>query len=218
MSANEIFKTEFRGYSKKEVADYILSLNNQMESLKSELDNAESQLIKYQDELEDTKPAEQSPRELTEEELDAIRAEIKEQLEPQLTKEISEKLEEKYKAVIEQCVAEDKQKYEVYREKAEMYDSQKEIITELMIKAKSDATEMYSDAEKKSKNLLDETFDKYTKMQSDFEEMKSNVLASKTELDTKIANIQRYLNDFAQHLDFMLRDIESTGEHFKENI
>ena len=218
MSANEIFKTEFRGYSKKEVADYILSLNNQMESLKSELDNAESQLIKYQDKLEDTKPAEQSPRELTEEELDAIRAEIKEQLEPQLTKEISEKLEEKYKAVIEQCVAEDKQKYEVYREKAEMYDSQKEIITELMIKAKSDATEMYSDAEKKSKNLLDETFDKYTKMQSDFEEMKSNVLASKTELDTKIANIQRYLNDFAQHLDFMLRDIESTGEHFKENI
>jgi len=218
MGVNEIFKTEFRGYNKKEVADYILSLNNQMESLKSELDNAESQLIKYQDELEETKPQEQSPRELTEQELDQIRDQIRAELEPKLTKDISEKLEQKYKAVIEQCVAEDKQKYEVYREKAEMYDSQKEIITELMIKAKSDATEMYSDAEKKSSELLNETFDKYTKMQSDFEQMKSNVLASKTEVDTKIANIQRHLNDFAQHLDFMLRDIESTGEHFKENM
>lgn len=218
MAANEIFKTEFRGYSKAEVTDYILSLNNQMEALKRELDNAESQLIKYQNELDEHSDENQSPRELTEDEMMAIRAQVREELEPQLTKEISEKLEEKYKSVIEQCVAEDKQKYEGYREKAELYESQKEIITELMIKAKSDATDMYSDAERKSKALLSDTFDKYTKMQSDFDEMKSNVLASKGELDSKISNIQRYLNDFAQYLDFMFRDIEQTGENFKENI
>ncbi len=218
MSVSEIFKTEFRGYNKKQVAEYILTLNNQMESLKSDLDNAESQLIKYQDELEENRSVVQESRELTEEEMNELRVQIKSELEPQLTKEISERLEEKYKAVIEQCVAEDKQKYESYKEKAEMYDSQKDIISEIMIKAKSDATEMYSEAEKKSNDLLSDTFDKYIKMRSDFDEMKNNVLASKNELDTKINKIQHYLNDFAQYLDFMLRDIESTGDHFKENM
>ncbi len=218
MSESEIFKTEFRGYNKKQVAEYILSLNTQMESLKAELDNAESQLVKCQDEIEENNSVNRAPRELTEEELEEIRQQIKQDLEPQLTKEISEKLEEKYKAVIEQCVAEDKQKYESYREKAEMYDSQKEIITELMIKAKSDATDMYNDAQQKSNSLLCETFDKFTKMRSDFDEMKNNVLASKNELDSKISNIQHYLNDFAQYLEFMLRDIDNTGDHFKENM
>ncbi len=218
MSANEIFKTEFRGYKKSEVAEYILSLNTQMEALKAELDSAESQLAKYKQELDETQTAEQSARELTDEEMEAIRATVREELELQLTKEITASLEEKYKAVIEQCVAEDKQKFEIYREKAEMYDSQKEILTELMIKAKSDATEIYADAEKKSNDLLTDTLDKYTKMHADFEEMKSNVLASKSELDSRIGSIQRYLNDFGQYLEFMLRDIESTGDHFKENM
>ena len=51
MGVSEIFKTEFKGYNRKEVIDYISSLNLQMENLKSELDRCESELEKCQSEL-----------------------------------------------------------------------------------------------------------------------------------------------------------------------
>ena len=57
-----------------------------------------------------------------------------------------------------------------------------------------------------------------TPIQGDFNEMKKNVTASKTELDKRIQSMQHYLNDFSQYLEFMGRDIENTGENFKENM
>ena len=41
---SEIFKTEFRGYNKQDVADYIMTLNSQMEELKAQLDSKETEL------------------------------------------------------------------------------------------------------------------------------------------------------------------------------
>ncbi len=218
MSANEIFRTEFRGYNKDEVAEYISSLNSQMESLKSELDMAESQLIKCRKELESYKEVESAPRELTEGEITSIRQSIVDEMEPVLRNEIAAQLEEKYKSVIEQYIQDDKEKNGQYREKAEAYDKQRDLIAELMIKAKSDAAEIRDDAQKKADTLLADTFDKFIKMQADFDEMKKNVVASKTELDKRIQSMQHYLNDFSQYLDFMSRDIENTGENFKENM
>ena len=218
MSANEIFKTEFRGYNKNEVTEYISSLNSQMEAVKAELDVAESQLIKYRNEIDAYKEVETAPRELTEEEIASIRQSIVEEMEPVLRNEIAAQLEEKYKSVIEQYIQDDKEKNGQYREKAEAYDKQRDLFAELMIKAKADAAEIRDDAQKKADMLLNDTFDKFIKMQSDFNEMKKNVVASKTELDKRMQSIQHYLNDFSQYLDFMGRDIEKTGENFKENM
>ncbi len=218
MSANEIFRTEFRGYNKDEVAAYISSLNSQMESLQSELDMTESQLIKCRKELDSFKEVESAPRELTEDEIASIRQSIVEEMEPVLRNEIAAQLEEKYKSVIEQYVQDAKEKNGHYREKAEAYDNEREFLAELMIKAKSDAADIRDDAQKKADTLLSETFDKFMKMQADFVEMKKNVAASKIELDKRIQSMQHYLNDFSQYLDFMGRDIENTGENFKENM
>ena len=218
MSANEIFKTEFRGYNKDEVTEYISSLNSQMESLQSELDMTESQLIKCRKELDSIREVESAPRELTEDEVASIRQSIVEEMEPVLRNEIAAQLEEKYKSVIEQYVQDTKEKNGQYREKAEAYDKQRELFADLMIKAKADAAEIRDDAQKKADALLSDTFDKFTKMQGDFNEMKKNVVASKTELDKRIQSMQHYLNDFSQYLEFMGRDIENTGENFKENM
>ena len=120
--------------------------------------------------------------------------------------------------VIEQYVQDTKEKNGHYREKAEAYDNEREFLAELMIKAKTDAAAIRDDAQKKADALLSETFDKFMKMQADFVEMKKNVTASKTELDKRIQSMQHYLNDFSQYLEFMGRDIENTGENFKENM
>ena len=150
MSVNEIFGTEFRGYKKDEVAEYISSLNSQMESLKSDLDMAESQLIKCRKELDSYKEVEAVPRELTEEEIELIRQSVVAEIEPALRNEIAAQLEEKYKMVIEQYIQDDKEKNGQYREKAEAYDKQRDLIAELMIKAKSDAADIRDDAQKKA--------------------------------------------------------------------
>ncbi len=203
---NEIFKTEFKGYSKKEVADYIMQLNEQMESLKGELDRAENELERYKGELNEN---ESVTREPSEDELAAIREEIT----ASVRKELTEKLSAQYQASL---ISNDQ--LDALRAKADLYDSQKEIIAELMIKAKADAAEIYSDAESRAKKLMLDAFDRFTKLQSDFDVMKKNVEASKADIDSRIVNIRRSLDDFTQYLGFMSQDINNTADNFKQDI
>ncbi len=199
MAVNQIFKTEFKGYNKAEVTEYIASLNAQLETLKSELETAENRLLKCQKELEEGA----APRELSAEELDVIKAQIRAEIEAEMAS---------------QATVADNAETEQLRQKAEAYDDQREILAELMIKAKSDATQICLDAQSNANALLSDTFDKFLKLRSDFDEMKNNILASKTELDARIGNITHYLNDFAQYLEFIDRDIENTGDNFKQNM
>lgn len=199
MAVNQIFKTEFKGYNKAEVTEYIASLNAQLETLKSELETAENRLLKCQKELEEGA----APRELSAEELDVIKAQIRAEIEAEMAS---------------QATVADNAETEQLRQKAEAYDDQREILAELMIKAKSDATQICLDAQNNANALLSDTFDKFLKLRSDFDEMKNNILASKTELDARIGNITHYLNDFAQYLEFIDRDIENTGDNFKQNM
>ena len=41
---SEVFKTEFRGYNKQQVTDYIMSLSSQLEELKADLDGKDVEL------------------------------------------------------------------------------------------------------------------------------------------------------------------------------
>ena len=73
MASVEIFKTEFKGYNKKEVVEYITSLNSQLELLKNALDRVESELSKCKNELETTNEPTVSEPQV---DMDALRAEI----------------------------------------------------------------------------------------------------------------------------------------------
>lgn len=215
MSVNEIFKTEFRGYSKKEVAEYIVTLNSQMESLKNELDRCESELEKYRAELDETEK--QTP----EIDIENIKQELRAQLEAEIKESLESEYEERLAKIQEaqdETVSVDKEELATLREKAEQYDDQKDILAELMIKVKADATEIYSEAETKSRELMMDAFDKFTKLQGDFDVMKKNVEASKADIDARMTNIRRALDDFTQYLDFMGQDITNTAENFKQNM
>lgn len=233
MSVNEIFKTEFRGYNKQEVAEYIISLNSQMESLKEELDRCESELEKCRGELSEMETA---PKE-TAVDVDALREQIRTETEAEiraaLEREIRESVEAEVRGVLkseydalvakaEQAQADSvsvsRDELEALREKAEQYDDQKDILAELLIKVRTDAVAIYSEAETKSRDLMTGAFDKFVKLQDDFDVMKKNVEASKADIETRITNIRRALDDFTQYLDFMNQDITNTAENFKENI
>ncbi len=198
MGVSEIFRTEFKGYNKKEVIDYISSLNSQMENLKSELDRCESELEKCQAELAEREntPQIQQP----EIDVEQVKREAYEQ--------------GKREALASDSFAE----LEELRAKAQMYDNQKELIADIVIKAKSDAAQIYEGAENSSKQLLSDTFDKFEKAREDFMQMRKNVEAGKAEIDARIAAVSHYLNDFNQYLNILEKDIVNTGDNFKENL
>lgn len=207
MGTSEIFKTEFKGYNKKEVIDYISSLNSQMELLKGDLDRCESELEKCRAELKEKEIA-APDRQSEPVDVEAIKQEAFE-LGYQRAKEEFEALKESEKT---------DDSADEYREKAALYDSQKDLIAELVIKAKADAAKMVEDAQTKSKELLETTYDKFEKAREDFILMRKNVDAGKSELDARLAAVAHYLNDFSNYLNILEKDVVNTGENFKENI
>lgn len=204
MSANEIFKTEFKGYSKKEVIEYISSLNEQMESLKAELDSVESELEKCRAELLEKESAKPEPEP---EPVDVEAA----------CKEAFEQGYARAKAEFEAAATDDSELEEL-RAKAEMYDAQKDLIAEIMIKAKSDALTITTEADKRAKELMETTFAKYEKAREDFIQMRKNVEAGKAELEARIAAVSHYIKDFSQYLAILENDVVNTGENFKNNL
>lgn len=205
MASVEIFKTEFKGYNKKEVVEYITSLNSQLELLKNELDRVESELSKCKNELETTNEPTVSEPQV---DMDALRAEIREELRAELYEEIEREVKEKNTD----------SELESLREKCATYERQKDIIAELMIKAKTDAAAICEDAKVRSDELLSDTFDKFLKAKEDFELMRKNIEAGKTEMDTRIAAVSHYLSDFSRYLDILEQDIANTGDNFKQNM
>ena len=199
MSSNEIFKTEFKGYNKAEVVNYIASLNSQMESLKAELDRTERELQMCQNEIKEYEKNQSEVKEETPD-IDEIYARAYEQAKNEIKATVSD------------------EEISELRAKAEMYDTQKDLIAEIVIKAKSDAHEIRTTAEAKSKELLVDTYEKFEKAREDFIQMRKNVEAGKSELEARIAAVSHYINDFNQYLNILERDIVNTGENFKENI
>lgn len=207
---SEIFKTEFRGYNKQDVADYIMTLNTQMEQLKGELDGKNTELSRLRDQL--------SRAEDRGGELEEMRQKLYPEVERELRVKLELEFENKYKQSADDGVYVIREELDSLREKAVMYDEQKEMLAELMIKARTDAAEVYNQAEKRSEALADETYEKLARLVSDFAEMKKNVLVSKSEMDTRLTTIRHYLDDFTQYLNLAETDIGNTLENFKQNI
>lgn len=209
---SEIFKTEFRGYNKQDVAYYIMTLNSQMEELKAQLDSKETELSRLRVRVSEAENANSADAE------NELRQKIYADAERELRVKLELELENKYKQDSEGGVYIIREELNALREKSAMYDEQKEMLAELMIKARTDAAEVMNDAEKRSAQLLEETFEKMARLEGDFREMKKNVMLSKSEMDTRLTTIRHYLDDFTQYIDLAERDISNTVENFKQNI
>ena len=206
---SEVFKTEFRGYNKQDVIDYIADLNAKITELKSQADRDELELSRIKADSENKANSEADSE---------LRKSIYAEAESDLREQLEREFEEKYKQATHNGVFVLRDELDSLREKAALYDEQKEMLAELMIKAKTDAQEAYNAAQEKTHEIMSDTLDKLIRFENDYEEMKKNVLISKSEMDTRLTTIRHYLDDFTQYLDIASGDISNTVDNFKENI
>lgn len=207
---SEVFKTEFRGYDKQQVTDYIMSLSSQLEDLKSQIDGKDLELSRLRAKMAET--------EQTEDAENALREKLYSEIEQEIRAKLESEIENKYKQSKQDGIYVLREELDALKEKAQIYDQQKEMLAELMIKARTDAADVYNQAEKRSEQLINETFEKLERLANDFKEMKKNVLVSKSEMDTRLTTIRHYLDDFTQYLDLAGSDIDNTLENFKQNV
>ena len=207
---SEVFKTEFRGYDKQQVTDYIMSLSSQLEDLKSQIDGKDLELSRLRAKMAET--------EQTEDAENALREKLYSEIEQEIRAKLESEIENKYKQSEQDGIYVLRDELDALKEKAQIYDQQKEMLAELMIKARTDAADVYNQAEKRSEQLINETFEKLERLANDFKEMKKNVLVSKSEMDTRLTTIRHYLDDFTQYLDLAGSDIDNTLENFKQNV
>ena len=236
MANSEIFKTAFKGYNKDEVIAYIDSLNRQSTMLQKELDEVHARLEQMEDEQREDLEAQQQAaanveeirasvaEEVKAELSEQIRAQVTEELRPIIEKEMRQKVEQemapKYEAVarseINQRLQSQSDEIQELRKRAQLYDDNREILAELIIKAKSDAEAIIKDAEDRAKALRDDAEQRYRLLISDYKALKSNVLAERREAADKLNIAQKALDDFEKRFSCIDQDIANSMAHLAE--
>ena len=236
MANAEIFKTVFKGYQKDEVIAYIENLNAQLSMLQKELNEAKASLeVMEQERLENVEVHEKV---LADEA--ALREEIRNELTAALTAEMNHKAENEMKPAMEQELrkvieAELVAKYEDavraeltnrlqgqaeeiadLRRRAQLYDDNREVLAELMIKAKNDAAGIIQDAEEYARQLREEAEHKFRMLTSDYDLLKTNLLSAKAELVDKMEDAIQILNEFNGDFSCMDQDVQHSMAHLDE--
>ena len=233
MANAEIFKTVFKGYHKDEVISYIENLNAQLAMLQKELNEAKSSLEILEQERQEN--AEVQERVVADEA--ALREEILNELTPALTEEIRNKTESEMRPALEQELrraieSEMVAKYEdavraeltsrlqgqseeiaELRRRAQLYDDNREVLAELMIKAKNDASGIIQDAEEHDRQLREEAEHKFRMLTSDYDLLKTNLLSAKAELVDKMGDAIKILNEFDGEFSCMDQDVQYSMGH-----
>lgn len=236
MANSEIFKTSFKGYNKEEVVAYIENLNRQATMLQKELDEVHARLEQMEDEQREDREeqqrieanseeliasiAEEMRVELTEE----LRAQLTEELRPSIEKEMRQKVEQemasKYEAVarseINQRIQNQADEVQELRRRAQLYDDNREVLADLMIKAKNDAEAIIKDAEDRAKALREDAEQRYRLLISDYKALKSNVLAERREAADRMNTALRALDDFEKRFACIDQDIANSMAHLAE--
>jgi chromosome segregation ATPase len=236
MANSEIFKTVFKGYSKDEVVAYIDNLNRQAAMLQNELNMANARLEQMEDERKDdaeeqarlaadvdairASMAEELAAELTEQ----IRAELAQELRPAIEQEMRRKVEEemasKYEAAarteITQRIQSQAGEVQELRRRAQLYDDNRELLADLMIKAKSDASAIVKEAEDHAAALKEDAEKRYRLLISDYKLLKTNLLAARGEAVEKLNIALKSLEDFEKRFSCMDHDIANSVSHLAE--
>ncbi len=228
MSNAEIFKTVFKGYHKEEVVAYIENLNRQLSQLQKELNEAKSSLEILEQERQENVEVQGK----VEADVAALREEILNELTPVLTEELRVQIEGELRPVIEQELAAkyeevvrnelnhrlsgQAEQLEELRRKARLYDDNREVLAELMIKAKNDAAGIIQDAEESARQLREEAEQKFRLLISDYELLKANLLSAKDEVAVKMNNALKILNEFDGSFACMDQDVAHSLNHLDE--
>lgn len=236
MANTEIFKTVFKGYNKEEVIAYIENLNRQTAMLQNDLDELNARMMQMEDEQQEN--IAENQRQVADEE--ALRASITEELTPVLTETIRARLEAELRPLLEADVrrkleAEMAPKYEEaarselnhrmqsqagelreLRRRAQLYDDNREVLAELMIKAKNDAAAIIKDAEAHAKALREDAENRYRLLISDYELLKSNLLIAKAEASDKLGTALKSLDDFEKKFSCTDQDVALSKAHLVE--
>ena len=236
MANSEIFKTSFKGYNKDEVIAYIDSLNRQATMLQKELDEVYARLEQIEDEQKEDREEQQrvaaDAEELRAAIVEEVKAELSEQLRDQIAEELRPVIEKemrqkvetemalKYEAVarseINQRIQNQADEIQELRRRAQLYDNNREVLADLMIKAKTDAEGIIKDAENRAKALRDDAEQRYRLLISDYKALKSNVLAERREAADRMNTALRALEDFEKRFSCIDQDIANSMAHLAE--
>lgn len=224
MANAEIFKTVFKGYNKEEVVAYIENLNRQLTQLQKELNEAKSSLeILEQERVENAELQGQAAIDetaLREELRGQVEAELRPILEQEIRRAVESEMAPKYEEAVRnelqtrlQSQAEDIQEL---RRRAQLYDDNREVLAELMIKAKNDAAGIIKDAEEHARQLREEAEHKFRMLTTDYDLLKTNLLSAKGELIDKMEDAIKLLNEFDGEFSCMDQDVTHSMNHLNE--
>lgn len=224
MANAEIFRTVFKGYSKEEVVAYIENLNRQLAQLQKELNEAKSSLEIMEQEREEN--AELQDRAVVDETAmrEELRAQVENELRPVMEQELRKTIEGELAAKCEEAVRTElnnrlqgqAEELQDLRRRAQLYDDNREVLAELMIKAKNDAAGIIQDAEEHARQLREEAEQKFRLLTSDYELLKTNLLSAKNEVAEKMSNAMKILDEFDGEFAYMDQDVAHSLNHLKE--
>lgn len=236
MANSEIFKTVFKGYNKEEVVAYIENLNRQTEFLQRELEAVNARMMQLEEEQKEV-GEERAQQEVDE---TALKEAVAVELVPVLTEKIRNQLVAELRPVIEQEMrkkveGEMAAKYEEaarseinnriqtqagelreLRRRAQLYDDNREVLADLMIKAKNDAAEIIREAEAHAKELRDDAENRFRLLISDYELLKSNLLTAKGETVVKLNAALESLEEFERRFSCMDQDVANSKAHIED--
>ncbi len=236
MASSEIFKTVFKGYNKEEVVAYIENLNRQTAFLQRELEAANTRMLqleeeqkesaeeKVQSEVDENELRESVTAELMPTLTAQIREQVAQELRPAIEQEMRKKVESEMAAKYEQVarseinnrVQNQVDELRELRRRAQLYDDNREVLAELMIKAKNDAADIIRDAEVHAKELRDDAANRYRLLISDYELLKTNLLASKGEFVTNLNAALEILDEFEKRFSCMDQDVANSKAHLND--
>ncbi len=232
MANAEIFKTSFKGYNKEEVIAYIDNLNHRMEALQNELNDANARLLQADEERNDIAAEKERNQaemealrqEITDELMPALRASVAEEIRPEIEQEqrkkleveLASKFEEAARAEINNRIQAQSGELQELRRRAQLYDDNREVLAELMIKAKNDAAGIIEDAEAHAKALRADAEQRYQRIMSDYEILKKNLICAKMEAADRLAIASRCLEDFEKKVSGMESDIQNSAAHLQD--
>ena len=236
MAGSEIFKTTFKGYCKDEVIQYIDKLNFKLTFLQEELNSTSARLVQAEEQLREeaesntqsevaeeeyrNKIAEEITAELTEKLRIELSAELRDEIEKEARRKFEEELAAKYEEIarneINNRVNQQNSEIDELRRKAELYDSDREVLAELMIKAKKDAASIIQDAEEHALKLREEADQRFNLLIADYEMLKDNLIRSKDDAVDRLLGAVKSLDNFEKAVLSMDQDIVMSKSHLDD--
>ena len=236
MANSEIFKTVFKGYSKDEVVAYIDNLNRQTAFLQRELEAANARMAQLESEqsedaadkikvendenqLRESITAELIPilsKQIRDSLVNDLRPEIEQEMRKKVEYEMASKYEEAARSEINNRIQNQAGELRELRRRAQLYDDNREVLADLMIKAKNDASDIIRDAELHAKELREEAESRFRLLISDYELLKANLMSAKGEASAKLSTALECLNAFEKRFSCLDHDVKNSKAHISE--